>query len=187
VDAVGTISSATLLGVQKSLVQCSARGYCSQLTGKCSCIAGYGWWLLLPVAPPWTALSLCRNQLLLVAPSLPHWAIEVISRTGAVLRGCELALAEGDACESVSLNPVDDEKVLLKAKSTALNFLGNLMEIRSDKGRAPDYFMLRTMFGDTMVRLHSTVWCCHGGGHVIFLVSTFTQLRYRICSYDCFS
>jgi hypothetical protein len=42
VSAVGVIGSATLQGVQRSLVQCSARGFCNQFSGSCDCNDGYG-------------------------------------------------------------------------------------------------------------------------------------------------
>jgi hypothetical protein len=43
-SAVGVIGPASLSGVQRSLVQCSANGFCNQFSGQCDCNAGFGMW-----------------------------------------------------------------------------------------------------------------------------------------------
>ena len=52
-------------------------------------------------------------------------------------------MADGAACEKVV--PVVDQPytTYLHGIATSLTYLGNVVELRSDKGRSPDYYLMR--------------------------------------------
>jgi hypothetical protein len=138
-SAVGVIGPASLNGVQRSLVQCSANGFCNQFSGQCDCNAGFGMWS--SAARSCASCALWQRGWLRARALAPTWQAGWLAVTSheQSLASCEhersrpihplhtprfdwwlMCLSvvehyrcgpEGDACEIVSLDPQDPHKV----------------------------------------------------------------------------